>query len=167
MRTFGIDPGLSGGLVLLSQKGKIKGKWVMPTSENTLDLSSLSQIFQEIKTSSAEFGGVFAYLELVHSMPKQGVASSFKFGRTFGVLEGMLTAFGIPFMLVTPQKWCKAMHEGVEKLEDPKKRSVIAAGRLFPNIDLRATERSRVPHSGMLDALLIAEWGRRQKYGEN
>ena len=53
--------------------------------------------------------GPSAMIEQVHSMPKQGVASSFKFGRHYGFLLGVLTALGIPYQTVTPQKWQKAM----------------------------------------------------------
>ena len=44
--------------------------------------------------------------------------------------------------------------------------SIIAAGRLFPSIDLRRSERARVAHDGKAEALLIAMYGRRLDKGE-
>ena len=44
-----------------------------------------------------------AYVELVGSMPGQGVASMFSFGHSAGVIQGVLGAFEIPVVMVTPQ----------------------------------------------------------------
>lgn len=91
-----------------------------------------------------------AYLEQVHSMPGQGVASSFKFGQGYGSLEMALTAAGIPFERVTPQKWQKALGCLTKGQKNVSKRK---AQELFPTM--------KVTHA-TADALLIAEWGRRQ-----
>ena len=48
-----------------------------------------------------------AYVELVSSMPGQGVASMFSFGHSAGVIQGALGAFEIPVTMVTPQSWKK------------------------------------------------------------
>jgi crossover junction endodeoxyribonuclease RuvC len=57
-----------------------------------------------IRSSMAEH----VYVELVHSMPKQGVASSFNFGHSTGTIMGVLGALGVRHTLVTPQAWKKA-----------------------------------------------------------
>ncbi len=46
-----------------------------------------------------------------------------------------------------------------------KAASVREAKRLFPGVNLHATERSRVESDGLAEALLIAEWGRRRFFG--
>lgn len=48
-----------------------------------------------------------AYVELVGSMPGQGVASMFSFGHSAGVIQGVLGAFEIPVTMVTPSQWKK------------------------------------------------------------
>jgi len=83
-------------------------------------------------------------------MPGQGVASSFKFGQGYGSLEMALTAAGIPFERVTPQKWQKALGCLTKGQKNVSKRK---AQELFPTM--------KVTHA-TADALLIAEWGRRQ-----
>jgi hypothetical protein len=45
-----------------------------------------------------------AYVELVSSMPGQGVASMFSFGHSAGVIQGALGAFEIPVTMVTPSR---------------------------------------------------------------
>jgi hypothetical protein len=60
------------------------------------------------------------------------------------------------------------MHEGIPKITkqglastETKAMSLLAAKRLFPNEDLRATERCAKAHDGKVDALLLAEFCRR------
>lgn len=92
---------------------------------------------------------VFAVIERVHSMPKQGVASSFKFGRSYGFLRGCLIASGIPFEEVTPQVWQKAL--GCLSRGD-KNVTKARAQQLFPSL--------KITHA-TADALLLAEYARR------
>ncbi len=90
---LGIDPGLTGGLALLPFPPA--GDWgslrVMPTIGNALDIPALDQILGDWAEWIAR-----AYLEQVHAMPKQGVSSSFKFGRVYGVCEALLERGELP-----------------------------------------------------------------------
>lgn len=91
----------------------------------------------------------FAIIESVHSMPKQGVASSFKFGRSYGFLRGCLIASGIPFEEVTPQRWQKelgCLSKGNKNVTKAR------AQQLFPSL--------KITHA-TADALLLAEYARR------
>lgn len=173
MSVMGIDPGLTGGIVVLGEDRKLLAKYPIPSIITTkkmsggktkrtsaIDLNGLRKIFEEW----ADFIDV-VYLEKVSAMPNQGVVSVFKFGRVFGILEAMVAAYKMPVVMVTPRTWCKTMHKGVSPDLSPKAKSGVVLGRLFPEIDLRATERSKKPHEGMLDALLIAEYGRKEHYG--
>ena len=73
----------------------------------------------------------------------------------------------IPYTKVQPKKWQKQAWEGIPLIKKPsstgktqvtdtKAMSLIAAKRLFPKEDLRATERSKIPHDGKVDSLLMA-----------
>ena len=157
----GIDPGLNGGIVSIDMDGQIIFKWTMPIidsgkSKREIDLVALRGIFDEVKEAKMVF------IEKVGAMPGQGVSSMFKFGKVFGYLEAMIAAFQMPYIMVTPQQWSKEMHFGLSRDLKPKDRSLLVLNRLYPKIDLRATERSKKPHDGLLDALLIAEYGRRK-----
>lgn len=165
---LGIDPGLDGGLVTLSQNRVIHHRFVMPVIETTkrvsgkdktnrlIDLESLDKIMSKIDKITTH-----AFLEQVGARPDQSAQSVFKFGRVYGILESMLVCHKIPYSYVSPQKWTKEMHDGIEPME-PKDRSKIVVAKLYPHDKLLATRRSSVIHSGLMDALLIAEWGRRQ-----
>jgi len=146
MNILGIDPGQSGGVAQVVSPGEfLRGEtfaWKMPDTErDILDLLRALEIDH-------------AYIEAVHSMPRQGVSSSFKFGQNYGFLRGCLIALGIPFETVTPQKWQKAM--GCLSHGD-KNVTKAKAQELFPNL--------KITHA-TADALLISEYGRRMRATE-
>jgi crossover junction endodeoxyribonuclease RuvC len=162
----GIDPGKSGGLVRINKDGAIVDKLVMPlVAGKEVDFGL---VYKFLSAISPPCGDEMVLLEKVGAMPKQGVVSMFNFGQTLGGLKAVLQVkaeqIQMPWALVTPLTWQKSLHEGVDKTMEPKKRSLMAFQRLYPGVDLRKSERARIPHDGLVDALLIAEYGRR-KYG--
>ena len=98
---------------------------------------------------------VLAVLENVHSMPKQGVASSFCFGEGKGVWEGILAAFEIPTELVSPQRWKKEIMADQGKEKSAARFKAMA---LFPSL---ADQLKLVKHDGRAEALLMAVYGQR------
>lgn len=94
--TCGIDPGLSGGIAFLGEG--FSEAYPMPDTES--DIAALLREFApHIR---------IAYIKAVHSHSGHGVASMFKFGRSYGFLRGLLIGLGIPFDEVSPQRWAKA-----------------------------------------------------------
>jgi len=155
---LGIDPGKKGGLVVLDSAGKLSQKHAMPMIGKEVDFTRLGDLFK----NWARPGRIdHAFMEKVGTNPIFSRAASFEFGRMVGVLEATLAYGGIPTTQVPPKVWQKAVHAGVTKEKDPKKRSLIAADRLFPGADFRASLSCRKPHDGIVDAALIAEYGRR------
>ena len=146
---IGVDPGKNGGIAIIDSDGVI----AFPFSEERL-LIELDGIAQEYEC--------ICYLEHVHAMPKQGVSSTFNFGMNFGFIQGVLKAYAIPYELVTPQKWKKEF-----SCTSDKNTSIEVCKRLFPGVNLKATERCRKDHDGMAEALLIAEYGRRHYNGKS
>ena len=162
---LGIDPGKTGGFVLLSPGGSILRKERMPLVGDEIDLNALGLMFYEMSDLVR-----ITFLEKVQGMTfahgrRQGTSSTFNFGKTYGILVGHLSAFRIPFELITPQTWQKQMHVGCSA-DDAKVRSALAVMKLFPREDFRATQRSTKPHDGLIDAALIAEYGRRKMTGQ-
>lgn len=169
MKTIiGIDPGQEGALALLLPGGKIDISDT-PVLSTTNAKGKARTIYDEV-SMAREFlnmahrapgglGEVLAVIEQVHSMPKQGVASSFTFGMGYGIWLGIIAALGISSVRVTPQRWKK------EVLADGPKtdQAVVAfASRLYPAASpLMQTARGRLL-LGRADALLIAHWGRTQ-----
>ncbi len=101
---IGIDPGCSGALVAVDEKGEYVAHLNMPTikvgSKARVNGAQLSAWLQSWSISHA-------YLEQVGAMPGQGTASMFTFGHAAGIAEGILQGAHIPYTLVTPQAWKK------------------------------------------------------------
>ena len=144
----GIDPGLKGGIALLGDDGGASAL-PMPLIGSKPDIDTLRSILLEHSPK-------VVVLEKVHSMPKQGVASTFKLGLGYGMIQGALQALGVPFVLVTPQTWKKYVLEGTKKDKDAAVEYVV---QRYPWVDLKPGQK-RKAHDGMADALCIATYGR-------
>lgn len=147
MTYIGIDPGKKGGFAVLYDGGRAV---VRPWDERefVLCMKDASELM------------CIACLEHVGAMPGQGVTSMFTFGQGFGFIQGILTAYWIPFELVRPQKWKKEF-----SITGDKNSSIAVCKRLFPDVNLLPTERCRKEHDGMAEALLMAEYARRKLRG--
>ena len=143
--SIGIDVGKSGGIALISDSRT----QVFPYSDEDL-IKCLEK--------ARDWGDkVRVCVEKVGAMPGQGVVSMFNFGKSLGFIEGVLQAYGISYQLVPPQTWKKEF-----SLTGDKSNSIEVCRKLFPNINLLATNRSRKPHDGMAESLLMAEYARRR-----
>jgi crossover junction endodeoxyribonuclease RuvC len=157
---LGIDPGLDGGVALVTKDMSAIYEPLVSIDVKKGRILDIAWLRDWLRIRK-ENGLSMALLEFVAARPGQGVSSTFKFGRTYGQIEGLLVALEIPYQLVTPQQWTKEMHSGVEA-GDSKAKSLIAVQRLFPGLNLRATPRSTTAHLGIVDALLIAAYGQRR-----
>lgn len=151
---LGCDPGLHGSIAAVGEG--IAAAIPFTSHEGTLDFVKIAAFVDSFKQFKRR-----AFVEMVHAMPKQGVSSSFSFGRTTGHIEGFLLGRGIHVTRVLPRKWMETMYIGVPQELQNKARSIYAASKLFPSISLLETPRCKTPHSGMADALLIAEFASR------
>lgn len=100
----GIDPGLSGALALWRD-----GQWIlldMPIvgakGRNEINGPAVCDWLREHRPDHA-------FLEFAAARPGQGVTSMFRFGVSYGALRMALAACGVPFTVVTPQKWKAAV----------------------------------------------------------
>jgi len=164
---LGCDPGLDGAFVALKDDGSFIKGWIMPVFElkkkkggtkREIDLLSLRNIMREFKQSAGDLS-IHLYLEQSSPMPGEGTVSSAKAGKGFGYIEAMVFCHDIPYSLVHPRKWTTRIHAGTSPDLDAKARSRQVVARLYPGLDLRATERCRNQHEGLVDALLIARYG--------
>ena len=140
-KIIGIDPGSGGGLAV-TVDGQLLELTSMPETDH--DVNSFF-----LRHEDADC----AYLEQVHSMPGQGVASTFKFGMNYGFLRAMLTAHGIRWIDVTPPKWQSAL--GIRAIKDEpktahKNRLKGRAQQLFPKwkITLKTADAALIAYYG-------------------
>lgn len=139
---IGVDPGTEGAMTAL-------GDGIEPKIINFAKLTE-SEIVEAVR----DFGDMcnenwFGSLEAVHSMKGQGVSSTFKFGKAYGFIRGVLISCGVPFEDVTPQTWqkeLKCLTKGDKNVSRAK------AQQLFPG--LKMTNKT-------CDSVCIAEYTRR------
>ena len=151
----GIDPGLSGaGAFLDAASGAVLDIVDMPTlalsrggkNKRELDAHTLARLIAAQVVSHA-------FVEAVGAMPGQGVSSVFAFGKSFGVLIGILAALEVPMTFVAPATWKRAL--GVPAAKDGAR---ARASQLLP---VAAQFWPLVKHDGRAEAALIAYYGLR------
>lgn len=150
MVIVGIDPGI-GGAIAAVYDGQVTA-WDMPTVEirgkRHVDPHGVAQRLGLLPAIT------MAVVEHVQGVQGTGATSAFSFGRSFGVIEGVLAGLAIPTTLVRPQAWTKAL--GVTRDKGDHRR--VAMG-LWPAC---ASLFARVKDDGRADAALLCEWWRRQ-----
>ena len=148
--TLGVDPGKTGGAVLLDEFGRIR-------ESAAFDYEDFGEFMRRIDEKLIRR----AYVEKVHSMPKQGIKSAFSFGTSFGFLLGGLSVKNISVELCAPQKWQKKMIPAAKVGRAAKlKASRDLCKQLRPDFDFKASPRCTTMHSGLVVAYIIAEYGR-------
>ena len=143
---IGIDPGKKGGyVVLVGEKCLRACAW-----DDDEFVECMRQVSQMVTAARA-------VVEKVGAMPGQGVTSMFSFGKSAGFIEGVLSAFDIPYQLIPPSVWKKEF-----SLTHDKSQSISVCKRLFPSVSLLPTERCKKDSDGIAEALLMAEYARRK-----
>ena len=113
---IGIDPGLTGAIAIVSDKEILlydmpvmRCPWKKPTKTKS-GLSYQMMVdgyaFMEIlKPYVQNIVHCDMNIEIVHSMSKQGVKSSFTFGQNFGAVLHISQAMGFFPTMIRPQAW--------------------------------------------------------------
>lgn len=163
---IGIDVGKGGAVCLLTSDGTTSCMVTPTLPDGDIDSRFL---YEHVRSLSREYEIKMVVIEKVHAIFGAGAKSTFEFGRSAGIVESIVCALGLPFTMVPPKVWQKEMWSGVDKVMKPNKSvdtkatSLVAAKRLFPNSVLTDTgkPKSKKAHDGIVDAILLAEYGRR------
>lgn len=157
MLFIGIDPGKKGAIALFDPSQhhlNIEDMPLVPRSKGKkgedTNYARLSEILWKPPGVL-----VFALMEDVWSMPKEGVSSAHAFGRNNGALLMALAAGRIPHGLITPPKWKKYFG-----LSRDKGASRSLAMQRFPD---HADLFLRVKDDGRAEAALIALYASEMK----
>ena len=164
MNYIGIDPGQNGGLVCIDDTKTVILRYAFKKSaEKYIDILDFIKHLQMISERNA-----IVILEDVHSIFGMSAKSNFSFGYICGLLYGIIKCLNYECIKVQPKVWQKEILGDMEKIKkanlksnDTKKMALIKSIELFPEFNNLATPRCSKPHDGLIDALLIAEYGRR------
>lgn len=179
MKVYGIDPGKAGAIAEIVEGPQyIETKpriWPIPIVRATTgqgrdeyDVAGVVALFRDFLNKAEPIDLVV--IEKPQPLPRfrtsdgfllqlGGSIGNFNRGVQFG-FAWMLEALRIPYQFVAPRTWQRVMLEGTPG-DDTKQRSILAAQRLFPGVDLRRTERSRKADHGFSDSLLLAAYAKR------
>lgn len=156
---LGVDPGKYGALVAIYPDGSIEYEstpLVLPLSKNSVvDSIRIGEFIDTISHMDIVF-----VIENVHSMPGQGVSSTFKFGMTYGIVIGAVVARAssngslLSQHKVTPQKWKKEF----DLLGKPKDAAIQLLYKHLPDVDFTGINKQHL--SGIADAYFIALYGK-------
>lgn len=150
---LGVDPGKLGGFAVLDMEGNVIDIHKMP--ETPQDILEYLRRFCRTELFGNDY---VCYMERVGTgMPGQSSKATATFARHNGHLEMALLALGIKTNEVTPAKWMKYYQLGKSSdysKTEWKNRLKGKAQQLFPNENVTLA---------IADALLIAEYGRKQE----
>lgn len=164
MYFLGIDVGLSGAVALLDHDGKFiavesvpimasgKGGAKVTRQINAAGLCALLRDWKypiDPDDSAYSMRSMMAVVESASAMPKQGVASVFSLGQSFGIILGVLAALEISYQLVRPAQW--KQYYGLSRDKEQARAKAI---QLYPFVDLH-----RKQDHGKAEALLLARYG--------
>lgn len=149
------DPGMYGSLVALHPDKPMAFQVCPLTKHKIVDCLRIGEFVDQHSDNDIVF-----VVESVHSMPGQGVSSSFKFGYTTGLVTGAVVAraAGNGVLLsqhkVTPQSWKKHFN-----LIKTKKEDVIELmKKMLPKTDFSGLSKQHL--SGIADAYLIGVYAK-------
>lgn len=158
---IGVDPGLDGALAFF-REGELIGVRDMPVMANPtgkgrqvdcIELAELLRPFQPPNDTQV-------IIEAVTSMPNQGVASTFNFGRAAMAPEAIALAFRISVEKITPQVWKRK----AKLIKKEKSAALSIAKNKWPTMSQRFRLKK---HIGRADAALIGFYGGNINESEN
>lgn len=144
---LGVDPGVRGGIALLQDSGALIHAQPLDPSMTETELVGRIKFMADLL---AHYGAHVCFFEKVQYMRGDGGKGAFTFGGINGLLRGALLASGVKLCYIYPAMWQARLgcltggNKNVTK---------AAAQKLFPAV--------KITHA-IADALLIAEYGRRQ-----
>mgnify|MGYP000297641234 FL=1 len=152
----GIDNGISGGLCALSAfDGAVLGCRAMPTKQvadkSEVDIPELLEWLEPYRKDMV----VCIEEPLKHAKSSQAMRSM---SISFGLIVGACEAKQFSVHRIQVKEWQdvmlgKKLAKGMTKVA-----ALATANKLWPQQRWIATNKSRVPHDGMIDAALIAHY---------
>jgi crossover junction endodeoxyribonuclease RuvC len=152
-KIIGIDPGISGGLAVIEIANGVAPVLVgcsdIPVigtgAKERVDVAAIRNFIDRHKP-------IRALIERTQAMPRQGVSSSFKFGRATGAIEAAVTLCSIPVEIVEPAVWKRFWRLPGKEKESSRQKAL----QLFPAAH---TALARKRDHGRAEAMLIALYG--------
>jgi crossover junction endodeoxyribonuclease RuvC len=106
VRILGVDPGIHGGLALIEINDGAVPQLIAVCDVPTIGIKAKERVNTMIVRDWLVVQRPdHALIERAGSMPKQGVASTFKYARAVGSLETVVACLNIPYSIIEPSAW--------------------------------------------------------------
>lgn len=146
MRVCGIDPGLTGGITFI-EGDEVSAYRTPVVTVKKKKILNLVRIVDYLKL----FNPDMVYIEKQQSMPRQGVASTFKTGLNYGLYLGLFVALDFKYEEVRAAKWKKDLNVSSDK--------DLARARASYLLPQASTSWELKCEDGVAESALIAYWG--------
>lgn len=160
---IGVDIGKSGAIAVMHNTTILT--YPMPKIGTELDYQSLNSLLRGFSSNDEKPYVVFEKLGVIFG---SGKSTAFSMGEQSGALEALCIANQLPYTKVRAVDWQKQMFQGVTQIDKPgsnkkdtKAMALVAVKRIFPDLKLTFGDRATKPHDGLVDAVLMAEYARR------
>jgi len=155
MQVLGVDPGISGGLAVVTIEDGAASRLVeaidIPVvgagAKERVDVAAIRNFIDRHKP-------IRALIERAQAMPKQGASSGFKYGRAVGAIEATIALCSIPVEIVEPTAWKRFWKLPGKDKEGARQKAL----QLFPTAHAAL---ARKKDHGRAEASLIALYGAR------
>jgi len=172
---IGIDPGKNGSLAALNHDGRRIIEFrdqplIQSGKTGDLDLGTMAEQLRHWEPEKTQVA-----LERVNPMPARrrpgppcpkckrpftttsmGASSAFSFGGVFYAWRAILTTLGLPFRLVTPQRWKKLIMDGCPRSDTDSGRKEVSRQRALELWPASREQMKLKKHHARAEAALIA-----------
>lgn len=156
----GIDNGVTGGIVILSDTGAIIAQTKMPIKSarkgDEVDVIALHKWL--VLNTEDNLEKCFYVIEEPAGARSANAVRSMS--ASFHAVRGFLETKRLRWERITAQSWQKKMLPGC-KAGQTKPRALARSSELWPD-ETFIQKGCRVPHDGVVDAALISEYARRE-----
>jgi crossover junction endodeoxyribonuclease RuvC len=155
MKILGCDPGVHGGLAIVEINDGAAPQLVDAIDVPTIGTGAKERVnVHAVQEWVLHHGPQHAFIERGASMPRQGVASTYKFGRSVGALEAIIALCNVSLEIIEPSMWKRALRLKGKDKEGSRQRAL----EMFPHAQhllARKKDHQRA------EAMLIAVYGAR------
>lgn len=162
MNILGIDPGKTGGFVLLDGRAILAQRRTADVIGDAKWQAAHSQVSAYLRSLHAEHRIGLAVLELYAVRAGEGRGGGATTGVGWGLILGVLSALEIPVITPASSAWTRTMLRDIAG--EGKDRAVSLVGTALPDLDLKPG-RCRTPQSGLADAGALALYGQTHPLG--
>ncbi len=156
MNVLGIDPGIRGGLAIVSANDGARGMVVDAADIPVIGSGAKERVdVAAIRKWISRYKPALVVIERAQAMPRQGSSSGFKYGRAVGSIEAAIVLCAVPIEIIEPTAWKRFWHLPGKDKERTRQKAL----ELFPAAH---SLLARKCDHGRAEAALIALFGIRR-----